>query len=278
VITGPNVLIVRFELADPVPLMGNVVCPAGYENVQMGGTVTSGLMVLQESVMPGLPGGVLYPLTGFTLMTPCPPLPAGTEVGVTGLATEIVNCGVTANTVTVSGGKLIVWEVEGAVPVIVIEYAAGAVSILLVIVTEAVVGGVTVAGLTEQTGGSAKSVGDTWQLKSTVPAKPFTDPIVTLAAEVPSGPMATGENEVADKVKLPWAEAAVARIKSAAKRERAATPARMLPRTTLDVESLDGNGVGIDASDIDGSDFNMSKFRFNYLRFSRHPKGCPARV
>ncbi len=70
VITGPKVLIVIFELADPVPFTGNVVCPAGYENVQMGGTVTRGVMVLQESVIPGLPGGVTYPLTGFTLITP----------------------------------------------------------------------------------------------------------------------------------------------------------------------------------------------------------------
>jgi len=235
-------------------------------------------MELQESVIPALPGGVLYPLTGFTLMTPCPPLPAGTDVGDTGRATEIVNCGVTAKTVTVSVGKFTVCEVEGAVPVIVIEYAAGAVSILVVIVAEAVVGGVTVAGLTEQTGGSAKFVGDTWQLKFTDPAKPFTDPIVMLADEVPSGPMATGENEEADNVKLPWAEAEVARVKSATKLHRAAKPARMLPGTTLDIETLEGNGSGIhasetdasgidasdiNASDLDDSDFSMSRFRFN---------------
>ncbi len=199
-------------------------------------------------------------------------------MGVTGLATVIVNCGVSPTTVTVAGGKLTVWEVEGAVPVIVIEYAAGAVSILLVMVAEALVGGVTVAGLTEQTGGSARFVGDTAQLKLTDPVKPFTEPIVMLAAEVPSGPMATGEKEVADRVKLPWAEAAVARVKSATRRQTAATAARMLPDTMQDFERLDGSGAGMDASgaeasgadasdngasDINDSDFNISKFRFN---------------
>jgi hypothetical protein len=95
------------------------------------------------------------------LMTPWPPLPAGTEVGLIGLVTEMVNCGDTACTVSGCAAKVTVCEVEGAVPEMIIEYWTAAVSIFVVMVAEAVVGGVTVEGLTEQDGGSAKFVGDT---------------------------------------------------------------------------------------------------------------------
>jgi hypothetical protein len=78
--------------------------------------VTNGVTELQERVIPGLPV-VLYPLIGLTLTIPCPPLPAGTEVGVTALVTEMVNWGATARTVTVCACVVTVCEPE--VPVMV---------------------------------------------------------------------------------------------------------------------------------------------------------------
>jgi hypothetical protein len=53
------------------------------------------------------------------VMVPCPPLPAGTEPGVTALVTEIVNWGAMASTVTVCACVVTVCEIEGAVPVMV---------------------------------------------------------------------------------------------------------------------------------------------------------------
>ena len=79
--------------------------------------MTNGVTELQESVIPGSPGGVLYPLIGLTVMVPCPPLPAGTDVGVMVLVTEMVNWGATASTVTVCAGVVTVCEPE--VPVMV---------------------------------------------------------------------------------------------------------------------------------------------------------------
>ena len=71
----------------------------------MGGIVTKGVIELHESVMPwsfaASCGGVTYPLIGLMVMVPCPPLPAGTELGVTALVTEMVNWGAIASTVTV---------------------------------------------------------------------------------------------------------------------------------------------------------------------------------
>jgi hypothetical protein len=127
----------------------------------------------------------------------------------------------------------------------------------------------------------------------TVPAKPLTEPIVRSEADVPSGSTAGGENEEADKVKLPCAAAEPGKAKTAANRQTAAIPARRLEgmepirekpvgvqlvRLDLGFDGiLDGNGSdinasdvdasGIDASDIDASDmedsdFNMSRFRF----------------
>ena len=65
--------------------------------------VTSGVIVLQYSVMPPL-AGVRYPLPGVTLTVPSAPLPAGTLLGAIAPVTLMVNCGVTANTVSCSGG------------------------------------------------------------------------------------------------------------------------------------------------------------------------------
>src|SRR5690242_14348599 len=63
-----------------------------------GGSVTSGLIDAHDKVIP-VPLGVLYPLIGFTLITPWAPLPAGTLPGATAVCTVMVNCAVTESTV-----------------------------------------------------------------------------------------------------------------------------------------------------------------------------------
>jgi hypothetical protein len=77
-------------------------------------------MVAQDNVTPPLVG-LLYPLMGLMVTVPSPPLPAGTLLGTTAFVTVMVNCGVTASTVRVSGWVDAVCEVEGAVPVMVME-------------------------------------------------------------------------------------------------------------------------------------------------------------
>ena len=77
--------------------------------------VTSGVTELQYKVMP--PEGPTYPLIGLTLTVPSAPLPAGTLLGATASRTVIVNCGVTAKTVSCKGSAVRV--VVGPVPVIV---------------------------------------------------------------------------------------------------------------------------------------------------------------
>ena len=56
-------------------------------------------------------------LIGLIVMIPSPPLPAGTLVGSMVLFTVMVNPGVTASTVRLSAGVVMVCEIEGAVPV-----------------------------------------------------------------------------------------------------------------------------------------------------------------
>ena len=76
----------------------------------------------------------------------------------------------------------------------------------MVIVAEALAGGATVAGLTEQTGGSVivcDVFAVTVQLRSTVPAKPLTVPTVISADDEPSGATAICDKEGACRVKLP---------------------------------------------------------------------------
>ena len=95
-VTGPKVLIVMVE-GIGVPLTTTV----GGLNEHTGGIVTKGVIEAQESVTPGEPGGLLYPLIGLMVMIPSPPLPAGTLFGVTAFSTAMVNCGVTASTIRV---------------------------------------------------------------------------------------------------------------------------------------------------------------------------------
>ena len=179
---------------------------------------------MQDSVTPA--PGLMYPLIGLMLTMPTAPLPAGTLPGWTALCMVTVNCGATASTVTSCGGVVVVCP--GAVPVIVMEYGTSAVSLLVVIVAEAVPGAVTVAGLTTHAGGSVKVPGVTAQLRLTVPLKPLIAPTVIFEAEVPPAVTASGENGAACKVKLPCANAADGKARQAANRQSTAKPARGL--------------------------------------------------
>ncbi len=73
---------------------------------------------------------------------------------------------------------------------------------VVVMVAVAPAGGVTVVGLTAQTGVDVVGWFDeTWQVRSTVPLKPLIAPIVMFEEEVPPGATASGENGAACKVK-----------------------------------------------------------------------------
>ena len=144
------------------------------------------------------------------------------------------------------------------------------------IVAEAFAGGVTVDGLTVQTGVSVKFVGDTWQLRSTVPLKPLTVPTVMFADDVPPGATASGDSEAACRVKF-WADAPDDKVSKAAHRHRAAMPQSGIRRMNLDCNGFDFDAFDFNDSDFNGLDFSMSRFRFNYLRFIAQHKGCPAR-
>src|ERR1019366_209992 len=103
--------IVRIEVAT-----GPVTGTLGWLNEHTGGIVTKGVIELHDSVTPAVPGGLTYPLMGLMLMTPWPPLPAGTLLGTTAFSTVIVNWGLTASTVRLCGCVVMVCKVEGAVP------------------------------------------------------------------------------------------------------------------------------------------------------------------
>ena len=119
--------------------------------------------------------------------------------------------------------------------------------VCVVIVAEALAGGVTVVGLTVQTGVSVVvCVDDTWQLRSTVPVKPLTEPTVMFVDDVPPGPTASGESGAACRVKF-WATANEGKIRNAANRHK--TESLACRERILNL-------------DLDDSDFNMSRFRF----------------
>src|SRR5207237_3563753 len=90
-------------------------------NEHSGGIVTKGVIDAHDSVTPGVPAGLLYPLIGLIVTVPSPPLPAGTLLGATAFSTDMVNCGVTASTVRfrVSGAGCVPLD---AVPVLVTVY------------------------------------------------------------------------------------------------------------------------------------------------------------
>jgi hypothetical protein len=185
---------------------------------------------------------------------------------------------------------VVVWAFEAAVPVTVMPYRTVLVSPIVVIVAEAITGGVTVAGLTEQVGVSVVdcgSAGVTWQLRSTVPLNPFTVPTVTCADDVPPGATAFSESGPASSVKL-CADAHDGRARRTPSRQKAEIPADLLLATKLDSDKRDRKNRGLNKkgfkkknlnkkdfankdfsasdfcdSDGDDSDFNMSRFRFN---------------
>lgn len=125
---------------------------------------------------------------------------------------------------------------------------------VVVMVTAAFAGGVTVFGLTAQVGGEVVvCVDETWQVRSTVPLKPLTVPTVTLEEEVPPGATAAGENADACKVKS-WAEAKESIVKSATVRHKQRNKAFWTGIFTSDKLALDN-------LDFVGSEFNMSRFK-----------------
>src|SRR5580658_8278184 len=158
----------------------------------------------------------------------------------------------------------------------------------VVIVADAMAGGVTEAGLTVQVGVSTVAcgcAGVTWQLRSTVPLNPFTVPTVTCADDPPPGATASSDRGPACRVKL-WADVHDGKPRKAANRHKAEIPANLFRATKNDFEKRDCNqrkfddngpdsiknfaknnfaNKDFDASDFsdaasDDSDFNMSRF------------------
>jgi hypothetical protein len=146
-----------------------------------------------------------------------------------------------------------------------------------VIVAEALALGVTVDGLTVQTGGSTTvvTVEVTAQARSTVPLKPLIDPTVMVDDEVPPGATASGLNVAACRV-TPWADASIGRASQAANRHTVAMPACRMRRVRGDCEEFFGesnldefifdelifDGLDKRICDRDDSDFHMSKVCF----------------
>jgi hypothetical protein len=171
-----------------------------------------------------------------------------------------------------------------------------------VIVAEALAGGVTVAGLTVQLGGSVIDwiVDVTWQPRLTLPLKPLSVPTVTFEDDVPPGATASGESVSACSVKV-WAAASDGKIRNAANRHKTAVSA--CP-DHAELNGLDSNGLDfndwdfnesafndsdfkvsdckvsdfdasvLNASDCDDSDFNMSRSKFKYFDSQDNPKAA----
>jgi hypothetical protein len=156
---------------------------------------------------------------------------------------------------------------------------------VVVIVAEALAGGVTLAGLTVHSGALTivcGCTGATWQLRSTALLKPPSVPTVTVAKEVPPGSIAFSDSAGAWSVKLCCADAFAGRVRKAASPQSATIAARpaktislgfdSLDLDSLDLVTLDLDGLRFDDSNCDGSvldhtkcgnrDFNMSRFRF----------------
>jgi hypothetical protein len=131
-------------------------------------------------------------------------------------------------------------------------------------VAEALALGVTVDGLTVQTGGSTivVAVDVTAQARSTVPLKPLMAPTVMVEADVPPGATARGLNGMACRVTF-WADALNGNASKVASRHIAAIPAGcIIRRIRLDIDELDGS------HDRDDSDFNMSRVLVQRLLYS----------
>ena len=154
--------------------------------------------------------------------------------------------------------------VEGPVPVMVTEYPTVVVSLVVVIVTVALAGGVTVVGLTVQTGVDVVvCVDNTSQVRSTVPLKPLTVPIVMFEDDVPPGGTASGENGSACRVKSCADADTLKTAITRHKRDPAARAARVAgPNFELNLDKLNFDELNFDSSDCNDLDFDMSRFEF----------------
>ena len=138
------------------------------------------------------------------LIVPSPPLPAGTLLGATGVATVMVNCDVTGSTDKAKGSDTVVL---GDVPVMVTLYKPGVVGVvetveLVVMVAVAPPDGFTDEGLTVQAGRLTPAVSDvTAQLRVTLPVNPFSGASARIDAESSPGSTATGLKGAAVMVK-----------------------------------------------------------------------------
>ncbi len=143
-------------------------------------------MELHESVT-----SPLYPLMGFTLITPSAPLPACTLLGATAVCTVIVNPGATDCTVRYACAVTVLGVAPEDVPVTVIKYSPGvAVPVLVTVftMTVALAGGATEAGLTTHVGKTViVSFEVAWHERSTVPLNPLSVPTVRLDVASPPG-------------------------------------------------------------------------------------------
>lgn len=112
---------------------------------------------------------------------------------------------------------------------------------------EALAGGVTVAGLMVQTGGSIVACDEavTWQVRSTVPLKPGSVVTEMFEEDVPPGATALGESGDASILKF-CATAEDDKVRKAATRQNAVVAASRVRKINLDFEE---------------SDFNMSGFK-----------------
>jgi hypothetical protein len=136
---------------------------------------------------------------------------------------------------------------------------------MVVIVADALAGGVTSAGLTVQLGGSTVVwvIDVTWQPRSTVPLKPLTVPTVMFEDDVPVGGTASGDRGAACSVNWPdWANADEGKANNTANRHRAATAVCRVGRMNLDFDDLKFDDLDFDNLDFDSLDFNMSRFGF----------------
>jgi hypothetical protein len=178
---------------------------------------------------------------------------------------------------------VVVCAFEAAVPVTVMPYRTVVVRPTVVIVADAMAGGVTEAGLTVQVGVSTVAcgcAGVTWQLRSTVPLNPFTVPTVTCADDPPPGATASSDRGPACRVKL-CADVHDGKPRKAANRHKAEIPANLFRAylrpamrrvfekdckkdlANKDLANKDCNASEFCDSDGDDSDLNMSRFRFN---------------
>ena len=120
---------------------------------------------------------------------------------------------------------------------------------VVVIVAEALAGGVTVAGLTEHTGVEVVAwLDETWQERSTVPVKPLKGLTVIVEYDVPPGATASGEKAAFCRLKS-WADAEHIRVRETMIAQKIARAARLARNFNSGFVRFKG----------DDSNFNMSR-------------------